>query len=218
MKLDGEQLRKARQAKRLPQKDLAAMVGTYAVAISRIERNEVAPSAKLVRAIRESLENEPDVSDEEYGARKSIPELSDPEWLRQKLLVQDMTYQQVADEVGCSRQWVHQKARQLGLLRPKRVARATKKPKKIPRRIPLKGLLKDKRLRGYVGGKRYVARVLPSGAIKRIDTGELFDTPSQAARSICRRYVNGWTFWHYKNPEGEWVPLQVLRDQHAKHR
>jgi RAMA domain-containing protein len=191
------------------------MVGTYAVAISRIERNEIRPSSKLVRAIRESLESQPDATDEVRGLRKSIPQLSDAQWLRQKLIVDDQTYQQVAEEVGCSRQWVHQKARQLGLLRPRRVARAGKRPKRVPRRIPLKGLLKDKRLRGVFAGKRFVARVLPSGAIKRIDTGELFDTPSQAARSVCRRYANGWSFWRYKDTEGVWTPLQALREQQA---
>ena len=46
-----------------------------------------------------------------------IPELSDPKWLGQKVTVEGLTYPEVADLVDCSRQRVHQKVTEFGILR-----------------------------------------------------------------------------------------------------
>ncbi|MDP6546150.1 MAG: hypothetical protein QGH60_19400 [Phycisphaerae bacterium] len=139
------------------------------------------------------------------------PQIADEEWLRQKFVDEYLTYQAIADMVGCSRQRVHQRVLEFGMTRPK-ISRA--KPKKPKRVIPLKGVLKDKRIRAKYGGKRYIAHVMPSGAIKRRDTGEVFDSPCEAARSISRRKsVNGWKFWLYRVGKGCWEPLANLKKE-----
>ena len=137
------------------------------------------------------------------------PEIADKEWLRTKFVDEYLTYQSIADLVGCSRQRVHQRVLEFGLTRPK-ISRA--KPKKPKRVIPLKGLLKDKRIRAMYKGKRYIAHVMPSGAIKRRDTGEVFDSPCEAAMSISgRKTVDGWNFWSYRVAKGCWEPLAELK-------
>ncbi len=69
------------------------------------------------------------VSSVHYAARKynlkflrahnlnRIPELADPKWLYQKVTVEGLTYQEIADLLGCSRQYVHQKVNEFGILR-----------------------------------------------------------------------------------------------------
>ena len=137
------------------------------------------------------------------------PQIADKEWLRLKFVDEYLTYQAIADMVGCSRQRVHQRVLEFGMTRP-RISRA--KPKKPKRVIPLKGLLKDKRIRGMYKGKRYIGHVMPSGAIKRRDTGEVFDSPCEAARSVSgRKTINGWTFWRYRVSKGCWEPLSALK-------
>lgn len=137
------------------------------------------------------------------------PEIADKEWLRQKFVDEYLTYQAIADLVGCSRQRVHQRVLEFSMTRPM-ISRA--KPKKPKRVIPLKGLLKDKRIRAIYKGKRYIGHVMPSGAIKRRDTGEVFDSPCAAARSVSKRKtVSGWTFWSYRVSKGCWEPLSALK-------
>jgi len=46
-----------------------------------------------------------------------IPELADEGWLYQKVTVEGLTYQEIADLLGCSRQYVHQKVNEFGVLR-----------------------------------------------------------------------------------------------------
>ena len=46
-----------------------------------------------------------------------IPELSDPTWLRQKVTVEGLTYQEVANLLGCSRQYVQQRVDAFGIPR-----------------------------------------------------------------------------------------------------
>jgi len=65
-------------------------------------------------------------------------------------------------------------------------------------------------LRAVYKGKSYTARATAAGRIKF--RCRLYDSPTAAAHAIVtagRR--NGWKFWRYRNPEGEWVPLQTLR-------
>jgi len=137
------------------------------------------------------------------------PEIADKDWLRHKFVDEYLTYQSIADMVGCSRQRVHQRVLEFGLTRP-RISRA--KPKKPKRVIPLKGLLKDKRIRATHKGKRFIAHVVPSGAIKRRDTGEVFDSPCEAARSVSgRKRIDGWRFWKYRVAKGCWELLDDLK-------
>ncbi len=83
--------------------------------------------------------------------------------------------------------------------------------RKARRKIPLRGLLKNKRLRKTYKGHDYVAWVLPSGRIKLRHNGKIFDSPSGAADDIRKKPSNGWLFWHYQDKKGSWVPLATLR-------
>lgn len=59
-------------------------------------------------------------------------------------------------------------------------------------------------------GKEYRALLTPKGKIKF--NGKIYATPTAAAMTIIDRgAVNGWTFWYYKNAEGEWARLSDLR-------
>ncbi|MFC1595592.1 hypothetical protein ACFL3X_01620 [Gemmatimonadota bacterium] len=58
-------------------------------------------------------------------------------------------------------------------------------------------------------GNMYTARVHKNGQI--CYEGELYNAPSFAGRLLLGRSVNGWTFWKYKNSEGNWVKLDELR-------
>ena len=63
-------------------------------------------------------------------------------------------------------------------------------------------------IRATFKGTRYLARVQANGLIRL--NGKLFKNPSHAARAVCKRGVNGWSFWHVKNEAGEWVRLRSL--------
>jgi uncharacterized protein YegP (UPF0339 family) len=41
--------------------------------------------------------------------------------------------------------------------------------------------------------------------------GEIYTSPSAAARIIVGRHVNGLWFWNYRNDAGEWVKLLSLK-------
>jgi len=84
-------------------------------------------------------------------------------------------------------------------------------PHKSPLGVPLKGLIKNKRLRGTYKKQDWLAWVLRSGRIKLKQTGDIYDSPSGAAGAIKRRATSGWTFWRYLNDAHEWVPLGTLR-------
>ena len=43
-------------------------------------------------------------------SKNRIPELADRRWLHRKVAIEGLTYQEIADLLGCSRQYVHQKA------------------------------------------------------------------------------------------------------------
>ncbi len=97
-----------------------------------------------------------------------------------------------------------------------KVAKKTAKKKKrkttskTKTEIPLKGLLSSKRIKKTYKGKEYKAWVLPTGRIKY--NGQLFNSPSGVATHICKRNVNGWSFWYYRNKNGEWDKLKTLRE------
>ena len=101
--------------------------------------------------------------------------------------------------------------------KPKPKSRAkpkAKKPKFIGKAAatpPLKGLLSNKRLRRLYKGQMQRAWVYPSGLIKLKATGEVFSSPSGAARAITKHPIDGWHWWQYRNPKGQWVALDELR-------
>ncbi len=77
--------------------------------------------------------------------------------------------------------------------------------------LALYGLVRKKTalFRTYKG-KEYRALLTPRGKIKF--NGKIYATPTAAAMSIVSRSaVNGWTFWYFKNAEGEWARLSELR-------
>ena len=78
---------------------------------------------------------------------------------------------------------------------------------------PLQGLLRDdQRIYCSYKGKDYVARVMPSGTIKMIPSGQCFDSPSMAGIAITKKKtMNGWRFWKYKDKNGELVYIDKLR-------
>jgi len=71
--------------------------------------------------------------------------------------------------------------------------------------------LQDRRrtLRAEYKGEVYKASLRKDGRISY--GGELFDTPTTAAKIIVQRRVNGWQFWKYRDPKKGWVPLAGLR-------
>lgn len=50
-------------------------------------------------------------------SKHRIPELADRKWLYRKVAVEGLTYQEIADLLGCSRQYVHQKVNEYGVPR-----------------------------------------------------------------------------------------------------
>lgn len=75
---------------------------------------------------------------------------------------------------------------------------------------PLKGLLERRQvLKGWYKGREYRASLRRSGQIQF--NGDLYDSPTGAAKKIFRRSVNGWKFWHYRSANREWVPLAELK-------
>jgi hypothetical protein len=59
-------------------------------------------------------------------------------------------------------------------------------------------------------GKEYRALLTPRGKIKL--NGKIYDTPTAAAKSLVSSYaVNGWSFWYFKNAEGDWARMSELR-------
>lgn len=70
----------------------------------------------------------------------------------------------------------------------------------VERPIPLKAWYKDKEFRATLRRDGHIH-------FKR----KLFDSPSGAAKTAVGRGIRGWLFWHFRNPRGEWVPLQTMK-------
>ena len=138
-----------------------------------------------------------------------FPKIADRQWLYEKRVVEGLTYQQIADIVGCSRQRVHQRAVRYGLCESS--SSPTSPTSGQNQAVPLRGLLRSKRLRGTHAGTRIVARVLESGRIQVMTTGQIYDTPDEAATAACAEPADGWAFWHFKNEQRTWAPLGTVR-------
>lgn len=64
------------------------------------------------------------------------------------------------------------------------------------------------RLRADYKGDRYLASLRKDGHISC--SGELYTSPTAAAKAVVGHAVNGWQFWQYKKGT-QWVPLAELR-------
>jgi hypothetical protein len=65
------------------------------------------------------------------------------------------------------------------------------------------------RLRGTYKGTQYLASLRRDGYISY--DGDLYESPTSAAKAVVGRAVNGWQFWQYRVPRKGWVPLATLR-------
>jgi hypothetical protein len=76
--------------------------------------------------------------------------------------------------------------------------------------LPLKGVFSRSRLiRSEYKDKRVTGRIRADGHLSV--RGNLFDSPSAAARFITKKPCNGWAFWLYKHGTGDWRRLRTLR-------
>ena len=50
-------------------------------------------------------------------SRRRYPKLADRNWLHRKVAIEGLTYQELANLLGCSRQYVHQKVEEYGIRR-----------------------------------------------------------------------------------------------------
>ena len=67
------------------------------------------------------------------------------------------------------------------------------------------------RVRAWRKGQLLRARLRPDLTIRW--KGRLYNSPTAAARAVCKRTVNGWTFWHFQRSPGDWVPIDELRNR-----
>jgi hypothetical protein len=74
----------------------------------------------------------------------------------------------------------------------------------------LAGLEERRRnLVGSRGGRTYQASLRRDGRIRY--RGRLYGSPSAAARAALGIQRNGWSFWHFRDDRGKWVPLRTLK-------
>ena len=64
-------------------------------------------------------------------------------------------------------------------------------------------------LRASYGRRRYRARLRKDETI--LYARRRFQSPSAAGHAVVRGPCNGWTFWHYRDQSGRWVPLASMR-------
>jgi hypothetical protein len=58
-------------------------------------------------------------------------------------------------------------------------------------------------------GKLHRARVRADGTISY--QGQVFTSPSSAAKAVTKKASDGWKAWRYQRAPGDWVPLSELR-------
>jgi hypothetical protein len=68
---------------------------------------------------------------------------------------------------------------------------------------------KGTELRREYLGISYKAKVDAVGRVRF--KGKVFNSPSHAAWAVTGRPTNGWSFWHFKDKDGSWKKLDVLR-------
>ena len=76
--------------------------------------------------------------------------------------------------------------------------------------VALAGLVeRRRRIRAEYKGWIYSATLRKDGRISY--DGDVFDSPTAAAKSIVKRRANGWQFWKYRDPKKGWLPIARLR-------
>ena len=65
------------------------------------------------------------------------------------------------------------------------------------------------RLKGLRAGYEYRASLRRDGTISY--DGVIYPSPSAAGKAATGKSTNGWTFWRYRNKNGEWVRLKTLK-------
>jgi len=88
--------------------------------------------------------------------------------------------------------------------------RRRSKTKKATGTRVLEGLIERRIvLKAWRGGEEYRATLRKDGrvSVKK----EAFESPSRAGKAVLGRECNGWSFWHYRDKNGDWVPLKNLR-------
>ena len=84
---------------------------------------------------------------------------------------------------------------------------------KAGRVVPLSAVSdKRRKLFGSKAGWEYHATLLKNGTIKF--AGKTYETPTAAARAAVKGRANGWNFWRYRDSNGEWVRLKMLKKGH----
>jgi len=85
------------------------------------------------------------------------------------------------------------------------------KPRKVEGRTPTLAPYVTRRflIRLRYKGKTYQASVRKDGSIYR--KGQVFTSPSSAARAVIPRHADGWHAWRYERAPGDWVTLDNLR-------
>ena len=66
-----------------------------------------------------------------------------------------------------------------------------------------------KALRGVRGQGKFKASLRKDGTINF--DGIIYSSPSAAARAALGQKRHGWTFWSYRDTDGNWVHLDILR-------
>jgi hypothetical protein len=88
--------------------------------------------------------------------------------------------------------------------------RRRRKTAKAKGSLVLAGLVERRlSLRARYKGVTYRATLRKDGYVSY--GGELFASPTAAAKRIVKRPVSGWHFWHYKRGAHDWPPLDRLR-------
>ena len=64
-------------------------------------------------------------------------------------------------------------------------------------------------LKAWRKGWEYRAALRKDGYISY--EGELYESPSAAAKAALKHPCGGWQFWHFKGKNGDWTPLGELR-------
>ncbi len=107
--------------------------------------------------------------------------------------------------------------RELGDLFPGSTTKVAAAPKKLAPPPPTNGratklssyITKGFPIRFTFKGKLHRARVRANGSISY--QGQVFTSPSGAAKAVTKKASDGWTAWHYERAPGDWVPLSRLR-------
>lgn len=92
-----------------------------------------------------------------------------------------------------------------------------KPPKAMPTRSKITGrrpilaryVQRAMHIRAKYKGQTHRARVRRDGTISY--QGEVYNSPSRAAKAVVGHGSNGWVFWTYERSPGDWVSLGHLR-------